>query len=113
MADNSLPCFIIGVGVGAALGLLFAPRAGEETREDLLRRADESRDYVRRRSEELRGRAAEAVERSRGAIGAQRGNLQSALDAGRKAYREAAGETREEETAAEGAETMLTELTAN
>ncbi len=91
MADNNLPYFIVGVGVGVALGILFAPQAGEETRQDIRRRADEGREYVRRRSGELRERAGEVVEQGRDLVDAQRGQLHSALEAGRKAYREAGG----------------------
>ena len=98
MADNSLPYFIMGVGVGAALGILLAPQSGEETREDLLRRADEGREYVRRTSGELRERAGEVVEQGRGAVDAQRGQLHSAFEAGRKAYREAGGGNPEDKT---------------
>ena len=32
--------FILGVSAGVALGLLFAPKAGEETREDIKETMD-------------------------------------------------------------------------
>ena len=120
MAESKLPYFLLGLGVGAALGVLYAPRSGEETREDLLGRANEGRDYVRRRTDEgrdyvrqrteegreyverrgadLRERANEYVGRGRGAVTAQRDQLAAALEAGRRAYRDATGE----EPAAEG-----------
>ena len=91
MPGANTPLFLLGVGVGAALGILYAPRPGEEIREDLRVRANEGRDYVRRRSGALRDQAGTVLDRSRSAVGVQKDQLASALEAGRKAYREATG----------------------
>ena len=38
---SGLGKFLAGVGIGAGLGLLFAPKSGEETRKDLKKKMDE------------------------------------------------------------------------
>lgn len=88
---NPLPYFLFGLGVGAAAGILFAPQSGEETREDLRLRAGEGREYLKRRSGELRVKTEQAIDRGRVAMQGQREQLSSALEAGRRAYREATG----------------------
>jgi gas vesicle protein len=35
--------FLAGLGIGALVGILFAPKSGEETREYLTSKADEGR----------------------------------------------------------------------
>ena len=91
MADTKLPYFLLGLGVGAAVGILYAPSPGEELRGDLRKRADDGRDYVKRRGGELRQQADEILHRGRETAQTQRDQLASALEAGRRAYRDAAG----------------------
>jgi gas vesicle protein len=81
--------FAFGLGLGIAVGVLFAPKSGEETREFLRSKADESKDFMRRRSDELRTQAADVVERGRTVVNRQRDNLSAAVEAGKQAYRDA------------------------
>jgi gas vesicle protein len=50
--------FLAGLGIGIGLGILFAPMSGEETRENLTRRAgdlaDSARDLVDQGKERVR-----------------------------------------------------------
>ncbi len=91
MADSRFPYFVLGLGIGTAMGLLFAPRPGEQTRDELRLRAAEGRDYLKKRGSEVRGQAEEILDRGRSAVQGQRDQLAAALEAGRKAYREATG----------------------
>jgi len=87
--DNKLSYFFLGLGLGVAVGVLFAPKSGAETRDFLRSKADEGTDYVKRRAEELRDNAADAIDRSKDSIRRHKENLSAAVDAGRQAYREA------------------------
>ena len=89
MADNVGPkasFFLVGLGIGALVGILFAPKSGEETREYLSQKADEGREYAQRKARELRERAEDLVERSKQAASRQKETLSAAVDAGRDAY---------------------------
>ncbi|MGH9534617.1 MAG: YtxH domain-containing protein [Terriglobales bacterium] len=88
MADSKGFWFIVGLGVGAAVGLLYAPRSGGETRELLGRKAGEGRDAVTRRSSEWRQQASDYMDRGRDVVSRQVDQFQAAVDAGRQAYRE-------------------------
>ena len=87
--DSKLSFFFLGLGLGVAVGVLFAPKSGVETREFLKSRADEGADYVKKRGTELRETAAETLERSRAAVLRQKENLAAAMEAGKQAYRDA------------------------
>jgi gas vesicle protein len=79
--------FITGIGIGALVGILFAPKSGRETREYLVTRADEGRDYLRKRGRELREQATEYMEHGKGVLSEQRELLAAAVEAGKQAYR--------------------------
>ena len=87
--DNKLSYFCLGLGLGVAVGVLFAPKSGEETRELLRAKADEGADFVKRRTTELRDNATEVIDRSKDTIKRHKDNLTAAVDAGKQAYREA------------------------
>jgi len=80
--------FFLGLGVGVAIGLLFAPKSGEETRQMLRDKADEGKDFLKKQASELRENADDLVDKSREALNRQRDSVNEALAAGRQAYRE-------------------------
>ena len=98
--DKRIPYFFLGVGIGVAVGILFAPKSGEETRTLLRSKADESKDFLKRKSEDLREQvirksddlreqAAEAVDKGKSALQRQKEQVVAAVDAGKQAYRDA------------------------
>ena len=89
--DKRLSYFCLGLGIGVAVGILFAPKSGEETRAYLRNKAEEGKDYVKRRGDELRDSAGDLIDRGRTAITRQRDHLTAAVEAGKQAYREAVG----------------------
>jgi gas vesicle protein len=89
MADNvgsKVTFFLVGLGIGALVGILFAPKSGEETREFLSKKAEEGRDYAQRKARELRERAEEVLERGKEIAGKQKDSISAAVEAGREAY---------------------------
>jgi gas vesicle protein len=91
MADNGagskVSYFLAGLGIGALVGILFAPKSGEETREYLTSKADEGRDYAQRKARELRERAEDLIERSKEIMDRQKEGVAAAVEAGKDAYR--------------------------
>ena len=126
MADENktygLAWFLAGLGVGALVGILYAPKSGQ-TREDLANSAREGTEYLRARSQQAaqqvgefvdkgkaqvseyvdrsrevvdRGRAQweEFVERGKNLVTDQTSRVSAAVDAGRQAYKSTtSGET--------------------
>jgi gas vesicle protein len=88
MDKGSFTAFLAGVGVGIGIGMLFAPRAGGETRQILKEKAGEGKEYVKHRATEFREQAGEYIEKGRETLGRQKDNLSQAMEAGKQAYRE-------------------------
>ena len=80
--------FLTGLGIGAVVGILYAPQSGSETREILMSKAEEGRDFVRQRAKEARTQAEQWAEKGKQVYNEQRDQIRSAVDAGRQAYRE-------------------------
>jgi len=102
--------FLAGLGIGALVGILYAPKSGRETREDIVATAKDGTEYVRVRAREVadqanvlvergKGHAVEYVQRGKEVV--ERGRAQwedfvndqtvkvaAAVDAGRHAYQE-------------------------
>lgn len=91
--DNKFSYFFLGLGLGVAAGLLFAPKSGPETRDLLRSKADEGKEYLKRRGTEVVDQASEVIERSKSTVTRQRDNLVAAVEAGKQAYREAVSTT--------------------
>ena len=89
MADNvgsKVSYFLVGLGVGALMGVLFAPKSGEETRDYLVKRADDGREFAQKKARELRERADELIERGKDVASRKRESISAAVDAGREAF---------------------------
>ena len=80
--------FLAGLGIGAVIALLFAPRSGKETREFIVQKAEEGRDFVVTKGEEIRQQAEDAVEKGRDLVTKQKELLSAALEAGKQAYQD-------------------------
>ncbi|HYZ84113.1 MAG TPA: YtxH domain-containing protein [Bryobacteraceae bacterium] len=99
--SKGMSYFLLGLGIGVAVGFLFAPQSGEETRGLIRSKANEGGDYLKRRGEELKGSAEDMVERGKSAWNRQREQINAAVDAGKQAYRETVSGSATEPTGAE------------
>ena len=79
--------FVVGLGIGAIIGILFAPKSGEDTRDYLSTKADEGRDYAQQKARELRERAEDLLERSKEIMARQKDAVTSAVEAGKETYK--------------------------
>jgi len=60
---TAITFLLIGLGVGAALGLLLAPKTGRQLRKDLRRSYDDALDTASEWTEEAKGRLEDVVEK--------------------------------------------------
>ena len=74
--------FAVGVGIGAAVGLLFAPASGKKTRQYITRTAKQGLDDAASAGKRWSRRAQETVDDVKA-------NVAGVVEAGQKAYRTA------------------------
>lgn len=70
--------FLLGLGIGITVGVLFAPKAGEETRKQLTDKASEGTDYLYKQGQQVRDTAADLVEKGRSVLQDQKDRLTNA-----------------------------------
>ncbi|HEY2233606.1 MAG TPA: YtxH domain-containing protein [Candidatus Angelobacter sp.] len=87
--SNSLLWFLAGLGFGALMGVLYAPRSGRETRDSLKNTAQEGGEYIKTRGREAKETVSQWVDRGKDVVGQQKEKISAAIDASRQAYREA------------------------
>ena len=89
MNSKDVGLMALGIGLGAAVGLLCAPRSGKVTRRFVRVKANSARFAVRDRSLQFKNSASDKVEQAKQGIREAKANLAAAVEAGKQAYREA------------------------
>jgi gas vesicle protein len=63
--ESKFPSFLVGIGLGAVAGLLFAPRSGGETRKYLRERSTKGLDTLNQQAAKLRESAEGMVQKGK------------------------------------------------
>jgi gas vesicle protein len=88
MADNNSSAggfgwFLAGLGIGALVGVLYAPKSGRETRDDLVAGALEARDKANKAYAQGKEQAGQYVQQGRDVVGQAVGQY---VDKGKEYY---------------------------
>lgn len=78
--------FVLGGIVGAALGILFAPAAGKETRRKLKDIGEDLGDKIEDLGDEVKAKTKNIVQEGKEKIVATAERLENAFEAGKKAF---------------------------
>jgi gas vesicle protein len=87
--------FLVGLGIGAAIGVLYAPQAGTDTRDTLAETARERAEYLKHKSREAAAHVntyvdagkeqfGDYVERGKHAVATGRSQVEDYVERGRK-----------------------------
>ena len=80
--------FLGGAAAGALAGILFAPKAGEQTWRELKGYARRTEEELLEKAKEAREALDEAIERGKTYIAEKRADVEAAVKAGKEAVKE-------------------------
>ena len=80
-SEFSFPYLLVGMAAGAIVGMLFAPRSGEETRKYLRARSNKGLDHVNEQATRLRAAAEALIERGKQLTACQHQPVNTATEA--------------------------------
>jgi gas vesicle protein len=89
MARSVIPkgnYFLVGLGIGSLIGVLFAPKSGDETREYIAKKAREGNEVARKKVRTVRDRAVETVQYGKEIIAQTEGRIATAIGPRIEAY---------------------------
>lgn len=78
--------FLVGLGIGSLIGILFAPKSGEETREYLSQKTREGNEFAQKKARELKERAEDLLKHGKEVVMQKKEQIATAVDVGREAY---------------------------
>jgi gas vesicle protein len=86
---SSIPLFLAGLGTGLALGVLFAPNSGEETRMYLADSARQGLDKAMAKGEEFSRRAQDVVTRGKEVVTRGKEAVSETVDSAKQSAKQA------------------------
>ena len=83
---DTLLAFILGGIIGAAIGVLYAPKSGRETRYNIRRFGEEVADTVNDLSDDVKETGRKIYEEGREKVLSSKDKIGEAFEAGKKAF---------------------------
>ena len=87
-ADDCVKGLLIGGLIGAVLGVLYAPKSGEEMREEIRHSAEELLEKAKCQYEEAYKKIEKLADREKESIIGKKERLKKALEAGVEAFKQ-------------------------
>jgi gas vesicle protein len=78
--DSNAGYFLAGLTIGSLIGIFFAPKSGEGTREYLSKKAKEGGKHARKKARELRERAEDLVDSGKELVNQRKEEIVAKLD---------------------------------
>jgi gas vesicle protein len=72
--------FLAGLAIGSLVGIVFAPKSGEGTREFLSKKVNEGSKHARKKARELSERAEDLVDRGKELVSQTKEQIAAELD---------------------------------